>query len=75
MRERESLNFDSREKKYWLIPIQTMRKVDIGVNEFHSMRRVAPKFYFSFSLPEMVGTRKVYFLRLILGFWITIWVI
>jgi hypothetical protein len=26
-------------------------------------------------LPEIVGTQKVYFLRLILGFWITIWVI
>jgi len=75
MRERESLNFDNNKKKSWLIPIQTMRKVDIDVNEFHSMRRVAPKFYFSFSLPEIVGTQKVYFLRLILGFWITIWVI
>lgn len=55
-RERESLNSDGREKRSWLILIQTIRKVNVGVNEFHSMRRVSPKFYFSFSLPEIIGT-------------------
>lgn len=63
-------DFDDKKRKSRLTPILTTKKVDFGVNEFHSIMRVYPKCSLPFIFLDMtdLNSRSFFIFELILGF-------
>ena len=69
-RREKVVEFQWYRKKSRLTPILTMKKINFGINNFHSTRGVYPRCSFSFTFPEMTDISSRMFL--VLGwFWIS----